>query len=244
MERITLERAVEALTEIVEAEGRDYVYSNPYNEGSCQYFHVDPDKIQFAIDVQEEDLQPGCLVGQVLVRLGVPKLAIYPYNDVGVDSIVGLDIDDDALEVLSAAQEVQDDFQPWGAALDSAMTRVSDQRITHEDVLRVMAEVVEEYGQDYVYQECGEMCVYIKGGKPSCLIGHVLVRLGVDVGFLTDRNSSRISSHKFSSWGGDLPWTGLATRVMQAAQSIQDTGGTWGRALAAASSAAQDSVFA
>jgi hypothetical protein len=102
------------------------VYSNPYNEGACQYFHVDPDAVRFADDVKEEDLQPGCLVGQVLVRLGVPKLAIYPYNDVGIDSIVGLDIDNDALEVLSAAQEVQDDFQPWGAALDAALAKVEE----------------------------------------------------------------------------------------------------------------------
>jgi hypothetical protein len=130
------------------------------------------------------------------------------------------------------------------------MTQVPDQRITHEDVLRVMTEVVEEYGHDHVYQKQPgprgpkDLCVYIKDGKPSCLIGHVLVRLGVDVGFLTDRNSSQINGHGFTSSGSNLPWTAEAAQVMQAAQHIQDMGAPWGEALRAARSTAQNLVFA
>ena len=110
-------------------------------------------------------------------------------------------------------------------------------RITHEDVLRVMIEVVEEYGRDYVYQRQpgpggpNDKCVYIKDGQPSCLIGHVLVRLGVDVSFLTDRNSALIASHLFDSPEANRPWTPMAGAVMEAAQLAQDVGDTWGKAL-------------
>jgi hypothetical protein len=116
------------------------------------------------------------------------------------------------------------------------MTQVPDQRITHEDVLRVMTEVVDEYGHDYVYvyENAGIGCAYIKDGQPSCLIGHVLVRLGVEVSYLTERNSARIESHLFDSHETDHPWTPEAGSVMEAAQLLQDMGETWGEALAAA----------
>ena len=54
--------------------------------------------------------------------------------------------------------------------------------VTYEATLAVLQELVAER-PDYVYNEHGAdgQCVYRHGNKPSCIVGHALVRLGFPI---------------------------------------------------------------
>lgn len=105
--------------------------------------------------------------------------------------------------------------------------------ITVETVLSTMEEVVAEFGEDYVYVEPGDPeddsygCLYAHEGGPSCLIAHVLTRLDVPLSELAEYegNSAIYLAEDL------LGLSNSVANVLQAAQSEQDTGGTWGEAL-------------
>jgi hypothetical protein len=114
--------------------------------------------------------------------------------------------------------------------------------ITSDAVLEIMGEIVAEYGEDYIYEgildDDGTMCVYVEPDTecPSCLIGHVLLRLGVNpsvfayeifniapINFIADSLGHRVSA--------------AALKCMKEAQEVQDRavtsgyyGQTWGLA--------------
>lgn len=99
--------------------------------------------------------------------------------------------------------------------------------LDRETALRLLGEVVADFGEDYVYptelRDVEGVCLYWASGKPACLVGHVLHRWGVDVELLK---------------GGayDLPNQGVALtedalEVLADAQRAQDQRMTWGYAL-------------
>lgn len=100
--------------------------------------------------------------------------------------------------------------------------------LTVEMVTPVIEAVVAEYGEDYVYKaeerELGEgvRCLYREDGEPSCIVGHVLDRLGVEY----DPDWEDASAE------GVLQ--GAPTQVQNSlgiTQTYQDRGHTWGEAL-------------
>lgn len=102
--------------------------------------------------------------------------------------------------------------------------------LTEEIVTPIIRELVSEFGADYVYKkeerEADEevICSYQENGKPSCIVGHVLDRAGVEYN---------------PGWEDTLAWDilepGGASETIYAAltcaQGIQDAGKTWGEAL-------------
>lgn len=107
--------------------------------------------------------------------------------------------------------------------------------LTPRRALELLIDVVEAYGEDTVYERVphhtGSRCVYVNEGKPSCLVGHVLVRAGCQVDVL-QRFDDGVPA-------GVIHWhipqvSGDAARVLDAAQTSQDIGYTWGEALEAA----------
>lgn len=106
-------------------------------------------------------------------------------------------------------------------------------------VLDLLAEVVADMGEDYVYpdelREGGVegACYYVVNGQPACIIGHVLARAGlldhpVAVG---NWNAMRLGVAGLDVDTAPPVTTVDAARVLAAAQSTQDDGDTWGEAL-------------
>lgn len=110
--------------------------------------------------------------------------------------------------------------------------------ITKVSALKGLKALVEEYGEDFVYQqndgEYGLSCSYVHDNEPSCMIGKFLAAVGVPLErlALADR------------FGGD-PAETLITKlvdegvldvengvrgILRAAQIAQDSGDTWGLA--------------
>jgi hypothetical protein len=125
---------------------------------------------------------------------------------------------------------------------------------TPEDVKRVTKEIVEEYGEDYVYPHAGSSCVYAEGGEPSCLLGHIAYRLDRDLfnalalrdigaavveGSYAGVTSDRSAFIQALSGSPEASYTEETREVFDfeqrlfRAQSRQDTGSPWGVAAAA-----------
>lgn len=82
--------------------------------------------------------------------------------------------------------------------------------------------------EDYVHQDG---CVYkYEDGTPSCIVGHVLARWD-----MLDRVDGEGNKTKFSALIGRSGWRGIfslqAVMALEVAQSLQDTGVSWGKAV-------------
>lgn len=102
--------------------------------------------------------------------------------------------------------------------------------------LELLTDVVDSGGDDYVYPKVpmspnsqGWGCRYEFQGKPSCMVGHALVRAGVEVGVLADLDRSGPRAFNLPDF---MPFVSPgAAQVFDAAQTLQDNGKTWGVAL-------------
>lgn len=101
--------------------------------------------------------------------------------------------------------------------------------------LELLVDVVDQYGDDTVYERITVMgrpvCLYVHDSRPSCLVGHALVKAGADVELLETLNPG-VAALSLNIHVPNVDF-GAAT-VFQAAQHVQDDGGTWGEALEAA----------
>lgn len=98
---------------------------------------------------------------------------------------------------------------------------------------KIIAEVrkVAAANPDYIYErvEGSPNCVYVRDGKPSCLIGHALWNLGlIDIHLPADLNYGGIHrlAPELNIWLDDAELTWLMS-----AQSAQDTRKTWAEAV-------------
>lgn len=133
---------------------------------------------------------------------------------------------------------------------------------TPRDVVEALRGAVEERGADYVYvnpqgQTAGvrddldnlPSCFYVHGTAPGCIAGTALVRLGVPLQNLLDFEGSMASEavegtiplivEDFPTSYGAKGYAAqdkinIVSRILVAAQTVQDAGGTWGEALTAA----------
>lgn len=140
MINITLKQAVTALEEAVRARGRGFVYQNFAGHG-CAYVHYEVS----TEDGERVNLEPGCLVGDALIRLGVaPEAFLEDAGDVtgvlntGNDAWRALSTlrdrgvityDDGVADVLGGAQGLQDCGESWGVALDHAKATAYDRLV-------------------------------------------------------------------------------------------------------------------
>lgn len=108
--------------------------------------------------------------------------------------------------------------------------------LTYDRAVELAREVVAEFGEDYVYPQDHKVaespssvpsCVYVHDGKPSCLVGQILYRHGVDLDDLATQEFT-------GAWivAGKFAAANLKTcYFLDAMQSLQDKGSTWGEAL-------------
>lgn len=116
--------------ESITDKGEDHVYTK--EGGSCKYVHDVKSKWQYNTEDYDVDFtyaEPGCLVGEVLHRAGVPLESLYRVNTDGVQEAVGsltyynvlAPLEDKATEYLSNLQASQDRGAPWGLANKAAL---------------------------------------------------------------------------------------------------------------------------
>lgn len=100
--------------------------------------------------------------------------------------------------------------------------------------LRLLEQVVAEYGADYRYGGNDEhpICTYTRNGQPSCLIGHVLHRHGISIADLIGLDETFIVPDIDRVWRDNPDWmSAAAAAVLDVAQAAQDSGHPWGVAL-------------
>jgi len=108
---LTRENVLEALTAVVEQKGRDYIYVPPGGKtGDCVYFCKGND-----------GLEPSCLWGHVLIRLGMCYHELEMYAGKTVNQVFDyLGVDDADLRIAALRSQVlQDCGSSWGVAYDA-----------------------------------------------------------------------------------------------------------------------------
>ena len=111
---------------------------------------------------------------------------------------------------------------------------------------------IAEKNPDFVYRsplaEDNERCVYIHNGKPSCIVGQALVRLGVDKEFLhkldTDYEGGVGILEALQSYDEFEFDDKEAADLVAWSQHFQDTGIPWGEAVERAARMAERKVEA
>lgn len=106
--------------------------------------------------------------------------------------------------------------------------------LTYDKALDLLKDAITLRGEDYVYEKISGGCKYVHGGGKSCIVGHVLVDLGVDVdalewGHLRSSYAAEVLSALESD--GILEATPEAASLLARVQRYQDNEVPWGRAL-------------
>jgi hypothetical protein len=106
--------------------------------------------------------------------------------------------------------------------------------ITMKQVMNVMCQVVGEFGVDHVYTKINDTCLNWDKEKdcPSCLVGHVLHRVGISREFLIEHSTDGVASVLFYfKWDIGIRVEEGVSSILGVAQNEQDAGNTWGYAL-------------
>lgn len=120
--------------------------------------------------------------------------------------------------------------------------------MTADEVLGIMAQVVAEYGEDFVYTKVipagytYPVCQNWHDGCPSCLIGHIMHRWGMPEDVLENNRSMGVTTllSRFQVRHINMRIEAGAQRAMTAAQNAQDEGVPWGDCLEKARDAVAD----
>jgi hypothetical protein len=133
-----------------------------------------------------------------------------------------------------------------------ASPEVTMRKVSGEQVLKLLEQVTAEKGTDYRYPEelflKSNVCVnFTSDGQPSCIVGHVLPKLGVDyeiaVAYEIDGGSSAASTVRTLEEYGHTGFTHEALAALATAQNFQDFGWTWGEAVEAARASVDTGVI-
>ena len=88
---------------------------------------------------------------------------------------------------------------------------------------------------DYVYEKPADGCAYEVDGKPSCLVGHAMFRLGMPLDLIRRCDRAGAIGHVLDEISGEFDESGDDKRVYRAllmwTQGEQDLGKPWGRAV-------------
>lgn len=126
---------------------------------------------------------------------------------------------------------------------------MTEYRFTKEQALEALRKAVKLKGEDYVYPEEEKFmgsCRYANDeGSPSCIVGHVVYILDPEAfkhlaAVEAEQETTAVEDLTIAYEGSYLPedfWDRATARVLQEAQSKQDTGSKWGDALGAAEDA-------
>ena len=127
---------------------------------------------------------------------------------------------------------------------------MSERRIyTDEQVVEIAERVVAEFGLDYVYPKRADQnatrsngCDYVRDGQPSCLAGRIVHRMGMPLDMLAMFEGHGVQTvvgqarllgvvDPYPNMERPISISNRAARALGMAQSMQDSGSTWGEAL-------------
>lgn len=110
--------------------------------------------------------------------------------------------------------------------------------MTGEQALLMLKGLVLDKGADFRYVKPGDgsTCVNFWDGQPSCIVGHVLDRMGPAMAPIMGNDANewgiRLLHQIMSDWENwDWEFTSDAVRVLETAQEWQDMGWPWGVAV-------------
>ena len=88
---------------------------------------------------------------------------------------------------------------------------------------------------DYVYERPADGCAYEVDGKPSCLVGHAMFRLGMPLDLIRRCNSEGPIEYVLDEFCGEFEESGDDGRAYRTllglTQGAQDSGKPWGKAV-------------
>lgn len=110
--------------------------------------------------------------------------------------------------------------------------------LTYATTVEILDGLVEEFGSDYVYDKGSDgKCHYVRDGKPSCIVGHVLAKVGVPIERLKAADTTSPDGISAGSLLGGLVTegvlhaTGSVWTLLAEAQYWQDRSTPWGEAV-------------
>lgn len=108
--------------------------------------------------------------------------------------------------------------------------------VTYEETLRALNEAVREKGYKYTYGRRGPsmFCYNTWHGQPDCIVGHVMVRLGVPIEWfdVDNRDNDDVGDVCKALYLQDLfEFEDEAKDLLGYAQSAQDNNVAWGEAV-------------
>lgn len=120
---ITAFEQVEAAVRDIAKEFPDFVYKRPEDSHFCLYVHRQAD----------ETLEPGCIFGRALIRLGVnPGALLVGKGIIGLLQDLGIPTSNEQATWAHAVQSKQDRGTPWARAVQEAdaVTSRTDARVS------------------------------------------------------------------------------------------------------------------
>lgn len=137
--------------------------------------------------------------------------------------------------------------------------------ITYDKALSTIREIVSEFGEDYVYERVNDGCRYVSNGVPSCIVGHALVRWGVDPDLINSWDADQrpmevngeMTYKQDGIYAANFAWDALrglrqdghleitdeAIVFLDAVQWEQDHGTPWGEAMEIGRDKTKDRAF-
>lgn len=108
--------------------------------------------------------------------------------------------------------------------------------VTYEETLRALNETVREKGYKHTYQRRGVVgyCYNVWQGQPDCIVGHVLIRLGVPIEWfdVDSRENDGVGDVCKALYLQDLfEFEEDAKDLLGYTQAAQDNGTPWGEAV-------------
>lgn len=108
--------------------------------------------------------------------------------------------------------------------------------ITLDSVRTGLLALVEQEGEDFIYEKNNGACTYTRQGKGDCLVGRFLIAEGVSVERLeaADRSAYGLRAPallRLLEDEGVITVTDPALGVLDIAQDFQDSGESWGRSV-------------
>lgn len=136
MIKIDYDTALKALNDAVKEKGSDFVYkSDPLRlhfSSKCTYVHF-KDAEQYD---SGEPTVPGCIVGNAMLRLGVPLTLLQENNGAASNDLIlrmeaanTVRVTDKATYLLDYVQRLQDSGTSWGEAVGRGISRTKSRAL-------------------------------------------------------------------------------------------------------------------
>ena len=132
---LTLEKAKSMVDDAIRDKGSDFVYKRMPGM-DCKYVHEgvvwDADIEEYVSD--ESVYEPGCIVGYVLHKAGIPLATLQGSEGNNAEELLDrlerhglVKVETEAADFLNSVQDLQDSGNSWGSARDQVLTDSEDE---------------------------------------------------------------------------------------------------------------------